>query len=67
MTESSLIERKIEAMDDDETNESVLNDRALKVEHWEKVLMALTHFLHKGRFDYYEFLLKYYIGNSIKK
>ena len=67
MAESSLFLRKGEAMDNDESDESVLNDRALKVEHWEKVLMALTHFLHKGRFDYYEFLLKYYIGKSIKK
>ena len=55
--------RQEEDMDDDESDVNVLTIIALKVEHWEKVLMALTHFLHIGRFDYYEFLMKYYIGN----
>ena len=58
--------REKEDMDDDESDENELNDRALKVEHWKFFLMALVHFLHKGRFDFYEFLIKYYIGNNKK-
>ena len=65
MTTSYLILSK-EDMVDSESDENVLTARALKVEHWKKVLMALVHFLHKGRFDFYEFLMKYYIGNTKK-
>ena len=55
--------REEEDMDDDESGENELSIKALKVDHWEKVLMVLVHFLHKGRFDYYQFLMKYYIGS----
>ena len=51
---------------DSEMNNDQLTDRLLKVQHWKVVKICFDFYLEKGRFDFYEFLIKYYIGNNKK-
>jgi hypothetical protein len=43
--------------------EEDLNEQNYKVEHWLEVLIILDNCLHKGRFDFYEFLMESFTAN----